>query len=524
MDTSETPYIRDSLLNVWLTTLLVSILATAAYVKFQSTPRPYSSFPVVTLDGPSEINATHAANWFRRGRALVNKGLKEVSGAFQISNGRGSWIILPSKYMDELRNHPDMSLRDALREENFPDYRGFDGFRQAFKDSTFTQEVIRVKVTQSLGLITANLASECQHALHESLGESREWQQRFIIEDILNIVAQLTSRVFLGERLCRDKEWLQITKEYARNSFMGSEQLRQCLPLTCPLMQFFMPACTQLRKFSAAARRLIDPEVKARKRRAEEVIKLGKKPLKVEDTIGWMVEVARGRQVDYVGGQLALSLAAIHSSTDNLSKAVVKLCEMPEIVAPLRDEITTVLESTGGWSKLALHRMRLLDSFLKEVQRLAPFTIGMHRRVMKGHVLSDGTQLPKNSRIMVMNDKLRDSSVYEDPDTFKYDRFARLREQPGQEDQHQLASTSSDFATFGHGEHACPGRFFAANQLKITTACLLLKYDFRFQPGQAERAHVVPFEMVETIDPTLKVEVRRRSEELDVTKVAKETG
>lgn len=129
MDTSETPYIRDSLLNVWLTTLLVSILATAAYVKFQSTPRPYSSFPVVTLDGPSEINATHAANWFRRGRALVNKGLKEVSGAFQISNGRGSWIILPSKYMDELRNHPDMSLRDALREENFPDYRGFDGFR-----------------------------------------------------------------------------------------------------------------------------------------------------------------------------------------------------------------------------------------------------------------------------------------------------------------------------------------------------------------------------------------------------------
>lgn len=376
MDSAQIHFTGESLLILRLTTLLVSVLATAAYMKFQSRPRPYSGFPVVTLDGPSETNASHAANWFRRGRELVNKGLNEVSGAFQISNGSGYWIVLHSKYMDELRNNPDMSLRDALRDENFPDYRGFDGFRQAFKDSTFTQEVIRVKVTQSLGLITANLASECQHALHEYLGESREWQQRFIIEDILNIVAQLTSRVFLGERLCRDKEWLQITKEYARNSFMGSEELRQCLPLTRPLMQFFMPACTQLRKFSAAARRLIDPEVQARKSRAEEAIKLGKKPPKVEDTIGWMVEVARGRQVDYVGGQLALSIAAIHSSTDNLSKAVVKLCEMPEIVAPLREEIMTVLESTGGWSKLALYRMRLLDSFLKEVQRIAPFTIG----------------------------------------------------------------------------------------------------------------------------------------------------
>jgi cytochrome P450 len=150
--------------------------------------------------------------------------------------------------------------------------------------------------------------------------------------------------------------------------------------------------------------------------------------------------------------------------------------------------------------------------------------VGMHRRVMKDYVLSDGTHLPKNSRIMVMNDKLRDGSVYKDPDTFKYDRFARLREHPGQEDQHQLVSTSSDFATFGHGKHACPGRFFAANQLKITIACLLLKYDFHFQPGQAEKARVIPFEMVETIDPSLKVEVRRRSEELDVTMVAKETA
>jgi cytochrome P450 len=33
---------------------------------------------------------------------------------------------------------------------------------------------------------------------------------------------------------------------------------------------------------------------------------------------------------------------------------------------------------------------------------------------------------------------------------------------------------------FGHGNHACPGRFFASNEIKIVLIELLRNWDFRF--------------------------------------------
>jgi len=39
-------------------------------------------------------------------------------------------------------------------------------------------------------------------------------------------------------------------------------------------------------------------------------------------------------------------------------------------IRQLRDEITTVLDQEGGWSKTALARLWLLDSLLREVARV----------------------------------------------------------------------------------------------------------------------------------------------------------
>jgi len=34
---------------------------------------------------------------------------------------------------------------------------------------------------------------------------------------------------------------------------------------------------------------------------------------------------------------------------------------------------------------------------------------------------------------------------------------------------------------FGHGNHACPGRFFASNEIKVVLIELLKSWDFRFK-------------------------------------------
>ncbi|KAJ3009335.1 hypothetical protein NUW54_g2814 [Trametes sanguinea] len=102
-------------------------------------------------------------------------------------------------------------------------------------------------------------------------------------------------------------------------------------------------------------------------------------------------------------------------------------------------------------------------------------------------------ELPKPARISIsiLNDlreritlarEQADGTRYPAPDTFDPFRFARMRE-GGVEaaTKHQLVNTSVDFLTFSHGKHACPGRFFAANELKTMLAYLVLNYDVRFE-------------------------------------------
>ncbi|KAK2059529.1 cytochrome P450 [Colletotrichum caudatum] len=48
--------------------------------------------------------------------------------------------------------------------------------------------------------------------------------------------------------------------------------------------------------------------------------------------------------------------------------------------------------------------------------------------------------------------------------------------------QAQLVSRSPQHLGFGHGPHACPGRFFAANEITVALAHLLMKYDWKLAP------------------------------------------
>lgn len=46
--------------------------------------------------------------------------------------------------------------------------------------------------------------------------------------------------------------------------------------------------------------------------------------------------------------------------------------------------------------------------------------------------------------------------------------------------------TAPEFLAFGYGRQACPGRFFAAHEVKLVICHLLLKYDWRLADGAEE--------------------------------------
>ncbi|KAI7537669.1 hypothetical protein KC317_g18033 [Hortaea werneckii] len=325
------------------------------------------------------------------------------------------------------------------------------------------------------------------------------------------MVARLSSRVFLGQDLCRNEQWLHIAKNYTVDSFIAARLLRLVPSVFRPVVHWFMPHCIRVRKEYADANKLIMPEIELRKERAEKAIAAGSKPPKTADTIGWMYDVARGRQVNYVAAQLSLTLAAIHTTTEAITTAMLDIIEQPEVLQALRQEVVDVV-GEQGWSKTALYKLRLMDSFLKESQRCHPPAFTSMNRLVKSNVqLSDGTVLPAGARIMIAPRYL-DPDVYEEPLKFDAYRFLREREKPGQVNAWQHVTTSAQHMGFGHGQHACPGRFFASNEIKIALAHLLLKYDWRADP--TDETSEMQFEGNVMTDPKVKVQLRRRAEEV----------
>ena len=63
---------------------------------------------------------------------------------------------------------------------------------------------------------------------------------------------------------------------------------------------------------------------------------------------------------------------------------------------------------------------------------------------------------------------------------------------------------------WGYGLHACSGRFFAAMEIKMIMAHVLLEYDFRFEEGTVERPRNISFELQNSVDPGVKILFRRR--------------
>lgn len=100
-------------------------------------------------------------------------------------------------------------------------------------------------------------------------------------------------------------------------------------------------------------------------------------PLDPNNLLAWY-----DRQHQQLGGnyepasaQLLLSFAAIFTTTDLICQVILDLAERPELLQALREEITSVIP-TKGWQKTSLYKLALLDSVLKESQRLKPVQIG----------------------------------------------------------------------------------------------------------------------------------------------------
>jgi cytochrome P450 len=65
---------------------------------------------------------------------------------------------------------------------------------------------------------------------------------------------------------------------------------------------------------------------------------------------------------------------------------------------------------------------------------------------------------------------------------------------------------------FGHGHHACPGRFFASNEIKLVLVDTLRRFDLSLQKdgGVGERPELFQSDIYFIPDPSVKVYYKKR--------------
>jgi cytochrome P450 len=160
-------------------------------------------------------------------------------------------------------------------------------------------------------------------------------------------------------------------------------------------------------------------------------------------------------------------------------------------ISVLREEISRVLGGTPSWTKAKVAQMTRADSVARETLRLDSFggRAVMRKVLVDGLVTEDGTALPKGAMISFLGRPAQvDATKFDNPLEFDPFRFSRQREAAA--DEHgkpgcghlSFVSTSPEHLPFGHGKHACPGRFLVDFELKMIISYVLINYDVKFPP------------------------------------------
>ncbi|KAJ7103682.1 cytochrome P450 [Mycena crocata] len=447
--------------------------------------------PIPALVGSSGFLSSYAGayKYFVHSFDIVERGYREKpDGVFRVPRlFRWDYVVNGAARIAEVIAAPEdvLSFQHGAEDIIQGDYT----MGPELTSNPYHQHTIRTHLTRNLGRCFPDVRDEIVSAFDEVLKlEGNDWKPISVLPNIMQVVARTSNRIFVGVPLCRNQEYLDLAISYTVTVFTRGQLIAMVPKILKPILA---PLISTRRSTRRRALKFLAPVINDRL--AKEAA-LGKDWAdKPNDFISWLLEGAEGserRAPEISQRLLTTNMAAIHTSSNALTAALFDLTTYPEHILPMREEAERVIRAEG-WTKNALGSMHKIDSFLRESQRLTGIgPLGLMRKVVgkEGFTFSDGTHIPRGSFLGASGRAVQiDAANYDAPDIFDGFRFSRKRDTLGAASEggggggfkHHMISTGTDHLVFGHGAHACPGRFFAATELKAMLAHILIEYDVR---------------------------------------------
>ncbi|KAI9465946.1 cytochrome P450 [Lactarius psammicola] len=406
---------------------------------------------------------------------------KTRRGLFKIATFRG-WIVLASspELIEDVRKAPDdvLSLSAMLTEV----LQAKHTLGLLDLDNEYHTDVIRSKLTRNIPF--KDIRDEFIRSLDACIPvHGDDWVKVPVVEAMQRVVCATTNCVLVGSPLCRNQDYLTLNLNFATNVMKFATIIRM---FPKPLKPIVARVLSNLPSQIRQEMEFIRPMVEERFARMEFGEDWGDKP---NDMLMWLMSEAKGveRSLDGLARRLlAINFAAIHTTSLTFTNVFYRLLSNPEYIEPLRHEVETAV-AEEGWTKAGLDKMHKIDSLIRETQRvdgLNSLTLG--RLALRPFTFSNGITFPTGTLIAAPTAVIhRDGEIFPNPEEFDGFRFAKLRERNGGAVAGlQALSASTDNLTFGYGRHACPGRFFAVNEIKALLAHVVVTYDIKFEEGK----------------------------------------
>ncbi|KAK5628872.1 hypothetical protein RRF57_004587 [Xylaria bambusicola] len=356
--------------------------------------------------------------------------------------------------------------------------------------------------------------------------QPEDWTEVDIQHITRMLIARMSAKVFLGFPTCRNKKWLKVSIDYSIDAFTTAFILRMFPTWSHFIVAQLLPSRYRMKQEVRTAMQVVGSliekrEDNARRRNRGEMVEDD------EDTLmHWMLDNGTEEEIklqEMATRQCVLTLASIHTTATNTANVLFDLCAHPEWFPVLREEISKVNSAIGSLDEQPEtgvrrwhSKLEKLDSFLMETLRFnPPIILGPQRLALQSLTLRDGTHIEAGTKISFANyHHMHDPEVVPDPNTFDPMRSYRKRQaSPEEHHRHQAWLTDiNENLSFGYGNQACPGRFFAVAEVKMVIARFLDNFEFKFPEGKSRPLMKFADEN-SFIDPSARLLMRKRKVE-----------
>ncbi|CAG8744658.1 34040_t:CDS:10 [Gigaspora margarita] len=160
----------------------------------------------------------------------------------------------------------------------------------------------------------------------------------------------------------------------------------------------------------------------------------------------------------------------------------------PELWNELYEEQLKIHNESNGYlsTEDVNKKMVKLDCFLKESFRYSSDIASIpHTVVGDSYTFSNGTTVPKGRDVYLYSKDTAFNNKFFGETSNEFQPKRHITSFSNGKTVHSPATkVDRSFVMFGGGKHACPGRFFAVNEIKMCLHKLILKYNIRTESGK----------------------------------------